>query len=89
MQKLEIYEPTSHRTIRVPLFLYVGSEDEPVILMAYVAGVPAATGQEGDMLLSSFWHFFSWTWEFVALTVVMDISVSVYDFLNCDPRVVQ
>ena len=58
MQKLEIYEPTSHRTIGVPLFLYDGSEDEPVILVAYVAGGHAAAGQEGDMLLSSFWHFF-------------------------------
>lgn len=46
MQKLEIYELTSHQIIGVPLFLYAGSEDEPVILVAYVAGVHAAAGQE-------------------------------------------
>ena len=82
MQKLEIYEPTSHRTIRVPLFLYVGSEDEPVILMAYVAGVHAAAGQEGDMLLSSFWHLASWTWGFVALIIVMVDDVSFLVFFS-------
>ena len=38
--------------------------------------------QEGDTLLSSFWHLASWTWGFVALIIVMvdDVLVFLYAF---------